>query len=94
MTRVVAGIQRLFEDLSTHVRDERVVRYLVDQLRSGRHFDEIMCDPYVVNNTSATDRAHLLENPELLRDVEDCIIAEFSDYHRQLATFDVDRPHG
>ena len=74
------------------MRDERVVRYLVDQLRNGRHFDEIMRDPYVVNNTAATDRAHLLENPELLRDIEDCIVAEFGDYQRQLSGSD--RPQG
>ena len=86
--RVVAGVQRLFETLSTHVRDERIVRYLVDQLRNGRHFDEILRDPYVVNNTAETDRAHLLENPEVLRDIEDCIVAEFGDYKRQLSGSD------
>jgi hypothetical protein len=83
--RVVGGVQRLFAALSTHVRDERVVRYLIDQLRKGRDFDEILHDPYLVNNTTETDRAHLLENPEVLRDVEDCIVAEFGDYHRQLS---------
>jgi len=86
--RVVAGVQRLFEALSTHVRDERIVRYLVDQLRNGRHFDEILRDPYVVNNTAETDRAHLLENSEVLRDIEDCIVAEFGDYKRQLSRSD------
>jgi predicted N-formylglutamate amidohydrolase len=86
--RVVAGVQRLFEAFSTHVRDERIVRYLIDQLRKGRDFDEILRDPYVVNNTTTTDRAHLLENSEVLRDIEDCIAAEFSDYRRQLSESD------
>lgn len=91
--RVVVGVQHLFEALSTHVRDDRVVRYLIDQLRKGRDFDEILHDPYVVNNSTTTDRAHLLENPEILRDIEDCIVAEFGDYKRQLSS-NPDRSRG
>ncbi len=84
--RVVRAVQQLLKDLSVHVREERVVNYLVTELHKGRSFDEILADPYVVNNTDAEDRARLLENPEALRQIEDKIAEEFSEYRRMIQT--------
>lgn len=84
--RVVRAVQQLLKDLSVHVREERVVNYLVTELHKGRSFDEILADPYVVNNTDAEDCARLLENPEALRQIEDKIAEEFSDYRRMIQT--------
>lgn len=83
--RIVAGVQELFHDLSVDAREERVTRYVVTELRKGRAFDDLMADPYVVNNTSEEDRARILESPETLQEIEDRIAAEFHDYRRQLA---------
>jgi len=80
--RVVRGVQELFRDLAVGAREERVVNYLVTELHKGRNFDDILADPYIVNNTDAEDRARLLENPEALRQIEDKMAEEFSDYVR------------
>jgi len=80
--RVIKGIQRLFEDLSTHVKEERVIRYIVEELRQGRGFDDVLLDPYIVNNTTTSDRERLLENPAMLRGIEQEIAAEFDDYRQ------------
>lgn len=80
--RVVAAVRRLFEDLSVDLREERVVRYIVDELRTGRDFDAVMSDPYVVNHTREGDRARILERPQVLHSIEDVILSEFHDYQR------------
>lgn len=82
--RVVAGVQELFHDLSVGAREERVVRYIVTELQKGRRFDDVLADPYVVNNTDEDDRARILETPEALRGIEDHLEAEFEDYRRQM----------
>ena len=45
---VVSGIQKRFRDLSVDVREERVIRYIIKQVRLGRPMDEIMADAYIV----------------------------------------------
>ena len=44
--RIVRASGTLFQDQSVGVTDERVVRYLVTELHKGRHFDDILADPY------------------------------------------------
>ncbi len=83
--RVVRGMERLFRELAVGVREERILRYIVTELSKGRRFDEVMADPYIINNTDAEDRARILESPEALRGIEDQMAAEFTDYRRQLA---------
>ncbi len=85
IARVVKGMEQLFHELSVGVREERILRYIVTELSKGRSFDQVMIDPYVINNTDSADRTHMLENPEVLRGIEDQMAAEFSDYERQLA---------
>lgn len=80
--RVVAGIHRFFEEQAFHVTDERVIRYIVEELRRGRSFDEVIQDPYVVNHTDSEARAHLLESPRVLHGIEEQICLEFEDYER------------
>ncbi len=82
--RVVAGVQELFHDLSVGAREERVLRYIVTELHTGRRFDEVMADPYVVNHTHEDERAHMLETPDVLHGIEDHLAAEFEDYRRQV----------
>lgn len=90
IARVVRGMEQLFRELAVGVREERILRYIVTELSKGRRFDEVMGDPYVVNNTDDSDRAHILENPAALRGIEDQMVAEFSDYRRQLTQADGD----
>ena len=77
---VVRGIQKRFRDLSVDVREERVIRYIVRQLRLGRHVDDILNDQYLASHTSAQDRAQILENPSVIRAIEDEIRRQFASY--------------
>jgi hypothetical protein len=84
--RTIRALQELFHDLSVGAREERVVRYLVTELHKGRHFDDILADPYMTSNTDAQDRAKLLENPDTLVQIEGKMAAEFGDYRKELDT--------
>jgi len=77
---VVRGIQKRFRDLSVDVREERVVRYIVKQLRQGRRVDDILADPYLVEHASEATRAHLLQHPAVIRAIEEEIRRQFADY--------------
>lgn len=77
---VVRGIQKRFRDLSVDVREERVIRYIVKQLRLGRHIDEIMADSYLMAHTSEVDRAQILQSPAVIRAIEEEIRHQFASY--------------
>lgn len=77
---VVKGIQRRFRDLSADVREERVIRYIVKQLRFGRHLDDILNDQYMLAHTSVTDREELLSNPALIKAIEEEVRRQFAGY--------------
>jgi hypothetical protein len=77
---VIRGIQKRFRDLSVDVREERVLRYIVKQLRLGRHVDSILEDSYMMVHTTAEDRAELLQNPHVIRAIEEEIHRQFDGY--------------
>jgi RsiG-like len=77
---LIRGIQKRFRDLSVDVREERVLRYIVRQVRLGRQLDDIMADSYIIDHTSNMDRDMLLQNPAVLRAVENEIVQQFADF--------------
>ena len=77
---VVRGIQKRFRDLSVDVRGERVIRYIVKQLRSGRSVDDILADPYLVAHTSDATRAQMLQHPAVIKAIEEEIRKQFADF--------------
>lgn len=77
---IAHGIQKRFRDLSIDVREERLIRYVVKQLRLGRKMDEVMADPYVSEHTSEVTRAKILQHPEIIEAVEAEIKQQFADY--------------
>lgn len=77
---VVRGIEKRFRDLSVNVRGERVIRYIVKQLQHGRHLDEVLQDVYLQAHTTPVQRAELLENPALIRTIEEEIKKQFAGY--------------
>jgi hypothetical protein len=74
------GIENRFRDLSVDVRQERVLRYIVHQVESGRHVDDIVSDPYVVEHLDERARRHILEHPEVLKSIEEQIRRQFAGY--------------
>jgi len=77
---VVRGIQKRFRNLSVDVREERIIRYIVKQLRLGRSIDHILADPYLVEHTSEATRAHMLERPAVISAIEEEIRLQFADF--------------
>ena len=74
------GIPKRFRDFSVDVREERLIRYIVKQLGQGRHIDDIMNDHEIVVHSNEIKRASLMQNPTVLRAIEDEMKRQFSDY--------------
>ncbi len=65
IAKMVRSIQRLFEDLGVDVIEERMIRFIVQEIHNGKSLDEAMAEPYVLNNTSEEWRKEILERPEV-----------------------------
>jgi hypothetical protein len=74
------GIERRFHDLSADVREERLIRYVVHQVKSGRHVNDILKDSYVVDHLDETARGRILESPEVIESIEEQTRHDFADY--------------
>jgi len=57
-------------------RDQFLTQYVIREVRRGRSLADVIADPYVVNRSSAEERARLLEQPELVEAVGAQRIAE------------------
>lgn len=77
---VVRGIQKRFRDLSVDVREERIIRYIVNQLGQGRKIDDIMGDSYLTAHTSDVFRVQVLQNPAVIRAIEEELHRQFAGY--------------
>jgi hypothetical protein len=56
--------------------EERVAAYVIREHERGRSLAEILEDPYVRNRCSASERARLLDRPELIRAIGDDVVAD------------------
>ncbi len=83
---VVRGIQKRFRDLSVDVREERIIRYIVNQLGQGRKIDDIMGDAYLTAHTSDVFRLQVLQNPAVIRAIEEELHRQFADYQSATGT--------
>ena len=77
---VIRGIQKRFRDLSVDVREERILRYIIKQLRLGRRIDSILEDSYMTLHTSAEGRAEILQNPFVIHAIEEEMKRQFAGY--------------
>lgn len=71
IAKMVRSIQRLFEDMGVDVVEERMIRFIVQEIHNGKTLEEAMKEPYVMNNTSSDWRKEILERPEVVRAVEE-----------------------
>lgn len=76
--RVVPAIQRLFEGLGVDIVEERVLRFVIQEIHDCKSLEEALAEPYVVNNTTEAWRREILERPELVKAVEEEIRKAFS----------------
>jgi hypothetical protein len=47
--------------------EERIAAYVIREHERGRSLNEILDDPYVKNRTTPSERARLLDRPEVIR---------------------------
>lgn len=63
-------ISRFFEEMVEDVLEERVVQYIIRELKNGRKLQEILKDPYVTNRIPEEKVADVLANKELIETLE------------------------
>lgn len=68
---------RFFEDLSEDVLEERVVQYIIRELKNGRRLKSILQDPYVTNRIPQEHISDILANSELIETLENEIQKAF-----------------
>ena len=76
----VKGIKHRFQDLSAGVPEERLVRYVIHQIDSGRHIEDIVKDPYIVEHFDEDARERVLEHAEVIKALEQLIRRQFAGY--------------
>lgn len=74
------GIEDRFRDFNADVREERLVRYVVHQVQSGRHVSDILNDEYVAAHFDLEARSHILEEPEVIKAIEAQTRRQFAGY--------------
>jgi hypothetical protein len=74
------SIEGRFRDFSVDVREERLVRYILHQVESGRHVDDIVSDAYVTEHFDEVARSAILESPEVIEAIERQIRRQFAGY--------------
>ncbi|MFN8109698.1 MAG: hypothetical protein U0Y82_07605 [Thermoleophilia bacterium] len=72
------GLQEEIEKLvnTESAKHKRLVEYVTDQLREGRHLGEVLGDPYVTNRLSPLEQRALLEEPEIIAVSHDEVLGE------------------
>ncbi len=73
-----ASIKKFLEEIATDAVEERVVEYVVREVRNGRKLTDALHDPYVRNRLSDEKLAHVLENPEVIGAIEAEIASAFN----------------
>ncbi len=76
-SKLSASIQRFMDELATDAVEERVVDYVVREVRNGRKLKNVLADPYVKNRLNEEKVNHVLENPEVAAAIEQKIAEAF-----------------
>jgi len=70
-------LKQFFSDITTDPVEERVIEYVIREVRNGRRLMVVMEDPYVRNRLSEAKRENVLENAEVIEALEDEIHSAF-----------------
>jgi hypothetical protein len=72
MLKVASVLRNPFSFLfARSSQEERVAAYVIREHERGRSLDEILEDPYVRNRLTPSQRARLLDRPDIIRAVGD-----------------------
>lgn len=70
-------IAKFFEEMSVDVLEERVVQYIIRELKNGRKLNSILKDPYITNRIPEDRIADILAHKELIEALENEIQKTF-----------------
>jgi hypothetical protein len=76
-TSIGESIQRFLDEIAVDAVEERVVGYVIREVRNGRKLAEALKDPYVRNRLSEEKLAGVLNNPEVIAALEAEIVNAF-----------------
>lgn len=77
MSTVAEKIKAFLDEVSTEAVEERIVEYVIREVRTGRKLTDALKDPYVRNRLSEERLAHVLETPEVMDALEAQIAQSF-----------------
>lgn len=69
-TRMQKIVRDFLESLSLDVVEERIISYIVREVRMGRKLSAVLQDPYIKNRLTAQQIDDILESPEVLDAIE------------------------
>jgi hypothetical protein len=72
-------VQRFLEELSLDVAEERIVNYIVREVRLGRKLSAVIQDPYIKNRVDAKRLGEIMENKEVIEAVDAELEQAFKD---------------
>ncbi len=74
---LVEKVQAFMDDLALDVVEERIVEYVIREVRNGRKLADVLNDPYVKNRLNEEKLNHVIENPEIAAAIEEQISTAF-----------------
>lgn len=77
MASLAEKVQAFMDELALDVVEERIVEYVIREVRNGRKLSDVLNDPYVKNRLNEQKLAHVLENPEIGAAIEEQIATAF-----------------
>lgn len=77
MATIAERVQAFMDELALDVVEERIVEYVIREVRNGRKLADVLADPYVKNRLNEQKLAHVLENPEIGSAIEEQIATAF-----------------
>ncbi|MDY0340009.1 MAG: hypothetical protein RBS17_02185 [Coriobacteriia bacterium] len=77
MASVADKIHDFLNEISIDGVEERVVEYVIREVRGGRKLTDALSDPYVKNRLSEERLIKVLENPEVVGALETQIAESF-----------------
>lgn len=80
MAGIADKISEFLNEISVDGVEERVVEYVIREVRSGRKLTEALTDPYVKNRLSEERLVKVLENPEVVSALEVQIAESFKSH--------------
>ncbi len=76
-SKMTDSIRKFLQELADNPLEERIVEYVVREVRNGRKLADALNDPYVRNRLSEERVQHVLADPEVVAVIEEQICTSF-----------------